>query len=231
MSVPQLKPGMMQITEMFAVPFGFAKFPNCGTLNEELRRLFIAREGEGQAYANPRPFTQRNRQVFESRFDVFRWPDACVQRLKDFCWAHLTGFVGELNGYDAAMRERLLIYSDAWFHVTRRGGFFGVHNHPMAAWSGVYCVNPGRHDADKPESGLLSFLNPFLASAMYVDVSNTKLRTPFAAHIRHVKMEPGQLVLFPSWVLHDVKPFEGEGERVTVAFNCWFSLEGADPGP
>jgi hypothetical protein len=101
----------------------------------------------------------------------------------------------------------------------------------MAAWSGVYCVNPGRNDADKPDSGLLSFLNPFLASAMYVDVSNTKLRAPFAPHIRHVKMEPGQLVLFPSWVLHDVKPFEGEGERVTVAFNCWFSLEGADQGP
>jgi hypothetical protein len=25
--------------------------------------------------------------------------------------------------------------------------------------------------------------------------------------------------------LHDVKPFEGEGERITVAFNCWFSLK------
>ena len=38
----------------------------------------------------------------------------------------------------------------------------------------------------------------------------------------HVKFEPGQLVLFPSWILHDVKPYEGEGERITVAFNCWF---------
>ena len=35
----------------------------------------------------------------------------------------------------------------------------------------------------------------------------------------------GQLVLFPSWVLHDVKPFEGEGERITVAFNCWFGTK------
>jgi Putative 2OG-Fe(II) oxygenase len=30
--------------------------------------------------------------------------------------------------------------------------------------------------------------------------------------------------MFPSWVLHDVKPFEGEGERITIAFNCWFRL-------
>jgi hypothetical protein len=32
------------------------------------------------------------------------------------------------------------------------------------------------------------------------------------------------MVIFPSWVLHDVKPFEGRGERVTIAFNCWFAL-------
>ena len=36
-----------------------------------------------------------------------------------------------------------------------------------------------------------------------------------------------QLVMFPSWVLHDVKPFEGDGERITVAFNCWFTLPDA----
>jgi len=46
-----------------------------------------------------------------------------------------------------------------------------------------------------------------------------------------VKFEPGQLVLFPSYVLHDVKPFEGEGERITVAFNCWFKLKDDVPQP
>jgi hypothetical protein len=31
--------------------------------------------------------------------------------------------------------------------------------------------------------------------------------------------------------MHDVKPFEGEGERITIAFNCWFTLpDAADPG-
>jgi len=28
-------------------------------------------------------------------------------------------------------------------------------------------------------------------------------------------------------VLHDIKPFEGEGERITIAFNCWFTLPDA----
>jgi predicted 2-oxoglutarate/Fe(II)-dependent dioxygenase YbiX len=66
---------------------------------------------------------------------------------------------------------------------------------------------------------------------MYMDAATANLRGPFGYGIRHVGFEPGQLVLFPSWVLHDVKPFEGEGERITVAFNCWFTLKDDVPPP
>jgi uncharacterized protein (TIGR02466 family) len=218
---------MPEIVPFFAVPFGFAKLENCAALNQELRTLLIARAAEGELHANPRPLTQRNPQVFESNFNLFRSPEKCLQQLKEFCWWHLLKFVCDLNGYDDAMRNRLLLYSDAWFHVTRRGGFFGLHHHPNASWSGVYCVDPGRHDPGKRDSGLLSFLNPTITSAMYVDAANANLSGAYAHDIRHVRFDAGQLVLFPSWVLHDVKPFEGEGERVTVAFNCWFQLKEA----
>jgi uncharacterized protein (TIGR02466 family) len=216
---------MVQIQPFFAVPFGFAQLENCASLNGELRSLFLQRAAEGAKYANPRPLTQRNGQVFESDFQLFRANEPAIKQLKQFCWSSLLAMVAELSNYDDAMTRSLLIYSDSWFHITRRGGFFGLHNHPLASWSGVYCVSPGNHDADKPDSGLLSFVNPATMSAMYVDAANAKLRSPFASGIRHVKFEPGQLVLFPSWVLHDVKPYEGEGERITVAFNCWFSLK------
>lgn len=220
---------MPDITPFFAVPFGFAKLDNCAALNQELRTLFLARSAEGGVHANPRPLTQRNPQVFESNFGLFRSPERCIQQLKEFCWWHLLKLVCELNGYDDATRSRLLIYSDAWFHVTRRGGFFGLHNHPNASWSGVYCVDPGRHDADKRDSGLLSFVNPTITAAMYMDAANANLSGAYGYNIRHARLEAGQLVLFPSWVLHDVKPFEGEGERVTVAFNCWFQLKDVAP--
>lgn len=216
---------MVQIAPFFAVPFGFARLADCAALNAELRTLFLARAAEGARHANPRPLTQRNAQVFESEFQLFRWPESCVQQLKEFCWRHLLQLIGELNGYDEAMLRRLLIYSDSWFHVTRRGGFFALHNHPMASWSGVYCVSPGEHDAGKADSGLLSFVNPAVTAAMYLDAATANIRGPYSYNIRHLRLEAGQLVLFPSWVLHDVKPFEGEGERITVAFNCWFTLQ------
>jgi uncharacterized protein (TIGR02466 family) len=216
---------MVQLQPFFAVPFGFAQLENCASLNAELRALFLQREAEGAKYANPRPYTQRNPQLFESNFQLFRSPESCVQQLKNFCWSSLLGMVQELTKYDEATMRRMQIYNDCWFHVTRRGGFFGLHNHPMASWSGVYCVEPGKHDEDKPDSGMLTFVNPATSSAMYQDAATAGVRGPFGTGIRYIKFEPGQLVLFPSWVLHDVKPFEGEGERITVAFNCWFRLK------
>ena len=215
---------MIEVTPFFAVPFGFAKLENCTALNGELSELFMRRAAEGSRYANPRPRTQRNRQVFESEFQIFRWPEPCVQQLKEFCWSHMLQMIGALNGYDSATIARLLIYNDAWFHVTRRGGFFALHNHPNASWSGVYCVDPGQHDADKPESGSLSFVSPAVISSMHMDAATANLRDPFAPNIRALRLAPGQLVVFPSWILHDVKPFQGEGTRITVAFNCWFEL-------
>jgi hypothetical protein len=88
-------------------------------------------------------------------------------------------------------------------------------------------VDSGRHDADKKDSGLLTFVNPMITTSMFMDAATVNIQLPYGYQIANIRLEPGQLVLFPSWVLHDVKPFEGDGERITIAFNCWFTLPDA----
>jgi uncharacterized protein (TIGR02466 family) len=215
-----------ELMSMFAVPFAFSRHPEQERLNAALRKYILAQETTGIT-ANPRPLTQRNAALFESHFNLFRDSDAAVQELKLFCWDQLLAIVGRLNSYDLTTLQRLQIFNDCWFHVTRRGGFFGIHNHPNASWSGVYCVDSGKHDADKRDSGLLSFVNPMIMAAMHVGAGTARMPLPYGYHVAHLRLEPGQLVLFPSWLLHDVKPFEGDGERITIAFNCWFSLPDA----
>jgi hypothetical protein len=217
---------MFSIKPFFAVPFCIAQHPQPDPLNAALRVLFLAREAEGPRYANPNPYTVRNEQLFESHFDLFHWPEACITQLSEFCLSNLIRVVGELNGYDLAALRRIDIATDAWFHITRRNGYFGVHNHPMASWSGVYCVSPGEHDADQPGSGRLNFINPHSTSNMYVDPGNVFLRLPYQRASYGFDLVPGQLILFPSGVLHHVMPFYGEGERITVAFNCAFRERG-----
>jgi uncharacterized protein (TIGR02466 family) len=211
------------LVSMFAVPFGFSRHPAAAQLNPALKRYLFAQEQSGTA-ANPRPLTQRNAAVFESHFNLFRENDPAVQELKAFCWDQLLALIGRLNGYDLATLQRLQIYNDCWFHITRRGGFFGLHNHPNASWSGVYCVDPGRPDSERQDNGLLCFVSPMITSAMHVDAGVARMQLPYGYQVAKVRLDAGQLVIFPSWVLHDVKPFEGEGERITISFNCWFNL-------
>ncbi len=216
---------MIKIHSPFAVPMAFARREDTDGLNAQLHQLFLERERAGNRYANPNPYTQRNDALFESHFDLFRWPDPPVQKLREFCFENLMRTVVQLNGYDQAFAQRLRIGVDAWFHVTRRGGYFGLHNHPMATWSGVYCVSGGDHDPDSQDSGQLQFVNPFIMTNMFIDAGIAQMQGQFTTQNRGWQLEAGQLVLFPSWLLHEVKPFHGEGERITVAFNCWFQVD------
>ncbi len=215
---------MFQIVPHFAVPFAFEQHPNPAALNQALRELFLKREAEGAKYANPSPYTVRNKDLFESHFDLFDWPEPIIAELREFCLSNLMRTVAQLNNYDMAFMKRINIATDAWFHITRRNGFFGIHNHPMASWSGVYCVAPGQHDADQTDSGKLTFVCPNIAGNMYVDAGTAALQFPHSMSNMGYSLAPGQLVLFPSWLSHYVMPFYGEGERITVAFNCAFQV-------
>lgn len=218
------------INPVFAVPFAQDFLPDADRLNTDLRALLLAREAEGQRYANPNPSLRQQAGVFESDFNLFAWPEPCVQALREFAWATLGRTVQELNGYSAEEIRRIQIYSHTWFHVTRHGGFTIAHTHPMASWSGVYCVAPGETPDDRPESGVLRFHNPHFYSNVFLDPGNARLLAPFHHGTWSIKFKAGQLVLFPSWLQHEVLPFYGSDERITIAFNCWFGSLDDRPG-
>ena len=44
------------------------------------------------------------------------------------------------------------------------------------------------------------------------------LKTPMQP-LKVEKPEPGKLVLFPSWLLHQVRYYRGTAERISIAFN------------
>lgn len=214
-----------KIINAFAVPLAVSYMPNQDKVNQELRDLFVERAAQGERYSNPEPRVKRNKTLFESRFNLFDWPEPCVQTLKNFCMEQLFGAIRELNGYDEDMLKDMHYALESWFHITTKTGYFAAHNHPNHAWSGVYCV---RHDGDDPDtdSGKLVFIHPNLAANMYIDVTTAQLKFPYSTAPIMLRLKPGQLVLFPSWLLHEVMPYEGETERITVAFNARFRYVG-----
>jgi len=220
----------MKIQSLFAVPLVTANLPDCSALNAQLKELFLRREAEGERWRNRAPTMDIPKGLFESNFDLFTWPDAGVQALHDFCMGVLLRSVAELNQYTLAEMRGLEMQNHCWFHITRREGRFHSHNHPMASWSGVYCVSAGSHDADKPDSGVLHIQNPHQFANMFLDQGNGRLTSVFSSRGTNVRLQDGQLILFPSWLFHEVLPYYGDSERITVAFNCWFRPRNATDG-
>lgn len=219
---------MANLQTIFSTPLGVARLEQPQQLNARLRAFFLECEKQGKRYENPDPNTHRNEALFESNFSLFEWQHPAVQQLREFCIGHLYRLIGELNRYDTATLARLHMATESWFHITRRNGYFGVHNHPLHSWSGVYCVCQEGDDPDS-DSGRLSFLNP--NSTMFLDMALFNLSEPFKFANFSARLEPGQLVLFPSWVQHFVSPFQpkDDGLRITVAFNARFQLQGPLP--
>jgi uncharacterized protein (TIGR02466 family) len=222
---------MAQISQLFAVPLATAMVEQPEALNRQLRALFLAREAEG-GHANSNAYQVQAKALFESEFGLFDTDEPNISRLREFCWTHVYQMIRDLNGYDADTLRRLHIGNEAWFHVTRRGGSFDVHTHPNHSWSGVYCVCQ-EGDEGLAGSGELTLINPHLAGTAYTDMAVYRLRPPYQMSNISLRLQPGQLVIFPSWLLHFVTPFEpktDDGIRITVAFNARFRMEGYQPG-
>lgn len=224
-----MEPEKFSIEPIFAVPFVSVIHPEPAALNGPLREFILAQEAEGASRSNKQPMVNRSTQLFESHFQLFGDPNTSIQALRVFCYKYLYRTIGELNGYPTEMLRNLHVAVESWFHVTRRGGYFPMHNHALHSWSGVYCVDPGTDSDDDPDAGLLCFLNPFAMSTMFVDMGVVRMAGGFNYGPREIRLKAGQLVLFPSWLLHEVRPYQGGRERITIAFNARFKLAGAIP--
>jgi len=128
----------LTLSPIFAVPLGEARLVPCERLNRELEALFLARETD--EHRNPMPSHIPQEEMFESRFNLFRWPEPCVQELRKFMLDSVAQTVLQASTLSAEDLARLKFHNHTWFHVTRHAGSFVSHHHPMASWSAVYAL-------------------------------------------------------------------------------------------
>lgn len=107
----------------------------------------------------------------------------------------------------------------AWMNANPQNGFNAPHTHPGAHWSGVYYVS--QPDVETGNSGMIEFLDP------RSDLPNWRLlKAPAFRAKKKLRPAAGEMILFPSYLVHWVYPNETEAERVTVAFNATFKKAG-----
>jgi uncharacterized protein (TIGR02466 family) len=107
------------------------------------------------------------------------------------------------------------LVKEMWVNVLQRGGSQSLHNHANCFASGVLYLSPC--DA----SACTRFSRPLGGAEFVFRNTHASMETgPFNADKWNAPLPaPGDLILFPSYLLHEV-PVNLGGERVTLAFNA-----------
>jgi uncharacterized protein (TIGR02466 family) len=126
---------------------------------------------------------------------------------------HVRAYAAEL-GLDLEGRE--LAMTDCWVNLMPSGIAHGLHLHPVSTISGTYYVRV------PPRSPGLKFEDPRLERYM----AAPPRRPDAAAELQPWQTVParaGQVVLFESWLRHEVPASRAATERVSISFNFnWF---------
>ena len=126
---------------------------------------------------------------------------------------HLRAFCRAL---ELDLEGRELSMTDCWANIMPRGVVHGLHLHPLSSISGTYYVQ-----VPKGAAGL-KFEDPRLERMMAAPPRRADCRQANRPWVVF-EARAGQVVLFESWLRHEVPAYAAAGERVSVSFNySWF---------
>jgi len=130
---------------------------------------------------------------------------ADLQRLLN---RHASAFAREL-AFDIGRKPRL---DSLWVNLLKPGGHHSAHIHPHSILSGTFYVEV------PVSSGDIRFEDPRLPMMMAAPVRSNdapeELR-PFVS----VAPAPGLLLMWESWLRHEVLPGQAKADRLSISFN------------
>lgn len=201
---------MSKTSPLFVTPLYHAPLLDHGTLDQsELAQscLVIADDDEAgqdwcEANAYPGYTSYASLTDLPWRFPIF-------QDLVKILDAHVAAFAKECH-FD--LGDKALKLEDLWINILPEGGIHTGHIHPHSVISGTtYVTMPKGTSAIK-------FEDPRLAMMMAAPGRLKTAPEPLKQFV-YVTPDVGDVLLWESWLRHEVPMNMAEDERVTVSFN------------
>jgi uncharacterized protein (TIGR02466 family) len=177
--------------------------------NSELRticRAIASEDAAGQRWARQHGY--RGYTSYASLNDLpARAPE--FAELKTQLDRHVRQF-GRALDYDLAGRR--LELNSLWINVLESGGVHGGHIHPHSVISGTYYVALPRG------TSAIKFEDPRLPLMMAAPAKKAKARPANKTFIS-IAPRSGTLLLWESWLRHEVPQNTARGQRISISFN------------
>ena len=192
------------LTMAFASPILRIPVPDAERLNATLI-------GEVKALEAQSPGVRRsNRQGWHSETDLMSRTEPGLSELAGILRKAINTATKSIAP-DFAFGDYRLI-ADGWININPQHGYNVPHRHNGFMWSGCYYVTVPEV-ADGP-SGSIEFLSPLIVPGEFSELKA-------ACYKDRVTMRPnaGDVLLFPSYLMHWVFPNDADADRITIAFN------------
>jgi hypothetical protein len=196
---------------LFSTPVLVETLPDAQRVNEELKRIILARE------AASRPSQRLTERGWESAWDLAQWGGAPVQRVLAFVRALIDPMTVDRAGEHQEIAWRFTCRA----HVNRQGHSTEFRTNPGAFWSASYHVDDGGSGANPQLGGEFEIQDPRgVATVMYAPYLTFAGEDGAAlGEAQRLVPRAGVLIVYPSWLSHGVRPYLGAGERIWLTIN------------
>ncbi len=192
------------ITQLWPTQFLQRRLPGHEAANQELTRLILARDAAQADMTTD----YRSGNFLLAENPAVEWLRACINKTVIDYLRHA--------GLDYQVNWTL----QGWPNVNRSGDYHDPHNHPHAYLSGTYYVAVPDYDA-APQGradrrpGAISFYDPRGPANMTAIKGDPQIE---AEHT--VRPRPGEILLWPAFLLHFVHPNLSDEPRISISFNA-----------
>lgn len=202
-----------QAASLFDTPVIVDQMPGAPELNAEFKRIILER------HAAEAGLSISNVGGWHSDVEMLRWGGEPARRLLDRVIAAVDQFTVDIKSTD---KPRYKWFPEMWANVSPSGALNQYHTHPGSFWSAVYYVDDGYSGStDNSLGGELVLLDPRMPM-IRMNTPDLRFRRPGQQpddQEKWFRPVSGLIVIFPSWLCHAVRPYNGPGTRISIAIN------------
>ncbi|CAN5310214.1 TIGR02466 family protein [soil metagenome] len=197
----------MSVRQLFATPVYDGELGHAALLDElaDACRDLAADDRAGRAWSKEHGY--RGYTSYASLNDLPR-RDPRFGDLVKLLDKHVAAFASEC----AFQLHGKLKLDSLWVNILKPGGAHSGHIHPHSAVSGTLYVEV------PTGSGAIRFEDPRLTMLMAAPQRRSDAPEPLQPFV-HVAPGPGMVLLWESWLRHEVMPSAAKGERISISFN------------
>jgi len=203
-----------EIRQLFATPLIQVDLAEQSDMIRAMREVIIARSQVTPGVGHS------NRGGWQSKDDLLDWGGAGTAQL----FAVIRDAVQQITMVYTAeglVRQAIPWKVNAWANINRNGHGNDLHCHPGCYWSGCFYVDDGGIDGREGKGGAIEFYDPRGPLPMaYNPLVKMAIKGCVTAGLgERIWPKTGKLLIFPSWLTHSVQAYDGDGWRISVAFN------------